>query len=77
MQVTWRRAGLLALSAIVAGCGGGGGTPNPIPTAPATPPVNAVRISADPFSNVSSQHATEVEPSAFAFGSTIVTAFYD
>jgi hypothetical protein len=75
MQVTWRRAGLLALSAIVAGCGGGGGTPNPIPTAPATPPVNAVRISTDPFSNASSQHATEVEPSAFAFGSTIVAAF--
>src|SRR5207248_5538568 len=27
------------------------------------------------FTNPESQHATEVEPGAFAFGSTIVTAF--
>jgi hypothetical protein len=33
------------------------------------------RISSDPFSNPQSQHATQVEPDTFAFGSTIVSAF--
>ncbi|MGB2953680.1 MAG: hypothetical protein WBB74_09880, partial [Gaiellaceae bacterium] len=33
------------------------------------------QLSADPFTNTSSQHRTEVEPDTFAFGSTIVTAF--
>ena len=34
-----------------------------------------VRLSSDPFTNTTSQHATEVEPDTFAFGSTIVSAF--
>ena len=33
------------------------------------------RISSDPLSNTTSQHATEVEPDTFASGSTIVSAF--
>lgn len=33
------------------------------------------QISSDPFTNQSSQHATQVEPDTFAFGSTIVAAF--
>lgn len=33
------------------------------------------RLSSDPFTNPGSQHATEVEPSMFASGSTIVTTF--
>jgi len=33
------------------------------------------RISKDPFTNPDSQHATQVEPDTFAFGSTIVSAF--
>jgi hypothetical protein len=33
------------------------------------------RVSSDPFTNVSSQHATEVEPDTFAAGSTVVAAF--
>ena len=37
--------------------------------------VPLVRISTDTFSNSSSQHATEIEPDTFAFGSTIVAAF--
>lgn len=37
--------------------------------------VQIQKLSADPFTNSSSQHATEVEPDTFAFGSTIVTAF--
>jgi hypothetical protein len=35
----------------------------------------AIQLSSDVFTNASSQHATEVEPSAFAFGSFIVAAF--
>src|SRR5512142_2845158 len=37
--------------------------------------VPLVQISTDPFTNPTSQHATEVEPDTFAFGSTIVSAF--
>src|SRR5215469_3079448 len=33
------------------------------------------QISADPFTNATSQHATEVEPDTFAFGGTWVSAF--
>lgn len=33
------------------------------------------RISADPYTNSGSQHATEVEPDTFSYGSTIVSAF--
>ena len=34
-----------------------------------------VKISSDPFTNSTSQHATEVEPDTYAFGSTFVSAF--
>ena len=43
------------------------------PFAPAQ--VSLTQLSQDTFTNPSSQHATEVEPSAFTWGSTIVTAF--
>ncbi len=33
------------------------------------------QISSDPFTNLTSQHKTEVEPDTFAFGNTIVSAF--
>jgi hypothetical protein len=33
------------------------------------------RVSGDPFTNATSQHATEVEPDTFAVGSTVVAAF--
>src|ERR1700736_3939605 len=42
---------------------------------PASAQVALTRLSADPFTNTSSQHATQVEPDTFAFGSTIVAAF--
>ncbi|TDU02547.1 BNR repeat protein [Streptomyces sp. 846.5] len=40
------------------------------------------QVSTDPFTNTTSQHATEVEPDTFAYGNTIVTSsqvgrFYD
>ncbi|HTZ98366.1 MAG TPA: sialidase family protein [Terriglobales bacterium] len=34
-----------------------------------------VELSSDPFTNTTSQHATEVEPDSYAVGSTVVTAF--
>jgi hypothetical protein len=37
--------------------------------------VSLIQLSEDTFTNASSQHATEVEPSAFTWGSTTVTAF--
>src|SRR5437867_12292496 len=37
--------------------------------------VPLTRVSADPFPNPTSQHATEVEPDTFAHGSTVVATF--
>jgi hypothetical protein len=37
--------------------------------------VPLTRVSADPFTNPSSQHATEVEPDTFASGSTVLATF--
>jgi hypothetical protein len=57
-----------------AGCGTSAHSSNlgsPFP--PATVPL--VKLSTDTFTNSTSQHATEVEPDSFAFGSTIVAAF--
>ena len=34
-----------------------------------------IRISSDPYTNVTSQHKTEVEPDTLSFGKTIVSAF--
>jgi hypothetical protein len=39
------------------------------------PAAGLTQISSDPFTNPDSQHATQVEPDTFAFGSTIVSAF--
>jgi hypothetical protein len=70
---------LPALLAIAA-CSGGSSAPpmaNPSTAPSFAPPSlsNVQRISADPFSNGGSQHATEVEPSVASFGNTIVAAF--
>jgi len=46
-------------------------TPTTFP--PATVPL--VKLSTDAFTNSSSQHATEVEPGSFAFGTTIISSF--
>lgn len=37
--------------------------------------VPLVQLSSDPFTNTDSQHATEIEPDTFAYGSTMVAAF--
>jgi hypothetical protein len=45
----------------------------PMPSASAAVPLT--RVSSDPFTNASSQHATELEPDTFAHGDTVVGAF--
>src|SRR4051812_5804175 len=43
--------------------------------APAGANVPLTAVSTDPFTNTSSQHATEVEPDTFAFGSTVLATY--
>jgi hypothetical protein len=47
-------------------------TITPTPTPPSNQPL---KLSADPYSKDSSQHQTEVEPSSYAYGTTIVDTF--
>ncbi len=77
-----KRTLLVCVVLMLAACSGGGGggtgsslppTPTPAPSPPSI--VNVQRISADTFTNSSSQHATEVEPSVTTNGSTVVAAF--
>ncbi len=44
-------------------------------TGAAQAPIQLVKISNDIFKNTDMQHATEVEPDTYSFGSTIVSAF--
>src|SRR5215212_6826514 len=55
--------GAVAAAALIAGA----------PAARANVPLT--RVSTDPFTNATSQHATEVEPDTFAFGQTVVAAY--
>ena len=66
---------LLGMLICFAACGGGS---NPQPMQPTTTPPPSVpltQLSKDTFTNSTSQHATEVEASAFSSGSVIVSAF--
>jgi hypothetical protein len=80
--VTFRRTalclGLTATTLFVVSCGSNSSS-NSISNDPfaSDPPatVPLVQLSSDPFTNLSSQHATEVEPGSFSFGSIIVTSF--
>jgi hypothetical protein len=67
-------ATLFGLLMIVTACGSG---PNSKPPEQITPPpaIALTQLSTDTFTNPSSQHATEVEVSAAASGSTIVSTF--
>src|ERR671934_1755350 len=62
---------------LLSGCGSGSTSHQEPQQPPVFPPASVplVKLSSDPFTNTSSQHATEVEPDTFAFGSTIVSAF--
>jgi hypothetical protein len=61
-RLTWLMVAPLAALGLVIG------------TTPALANVTVTQISSDPFTNSTSQHATEVEPDIVAVGSTIVTA---
>ncbi|HET8536417.1 MAG TPA: hypothetical protein VFL73_04475, partial [Solirubrobacteraceae bacterium] len=43
--------------------------------APASANISVTQVSTDPFTNSSSQHATELEPDTFSSGGTLVSAF--
>jgi hypothetical protein len=69
-------AALLAVLIIIAACGSGSNSQQqPQQTKIPPPSVPLTQLSTDTFTNPGSQHATEVEASAFASGSTIVSAF--
>jgi BNR repeat-like domain len=59
----WRRALVLAVAGLLVAAG----------TAGANVPLT--QVSADPYTNTTSQHATELEPDTFAFGATVVGTF--
>jgi hypothetical protein len=76
--VTVASTGLLLI--LTGACGSGthgnqfvSNTPPPTGFPPAMVPL--VKLSTDAFSNSSSQHATEVEPDSFSFGTTIISSF--
>jgi len=69
---------LFAILAIVTACGSGSKVDQTQTTTQTTIPPASValtQLSTDTFTNAGSQHATEVEASAFTSGSTIVSAF--
>jgi len=66
---------LALLVSLTLGCGSGPAHTEPTQTVFPTASVALTKLSSDPYSNSTSQHATEVEPDTFAFGSTIVSAF--
>jgi hypothetical protein len=68
-------ATVLGILMIIAACGSGSHPQQPQQTKIPLPTVPLTQLSTDTFTNSSSQHATEVEASAVASGSTIVSAF--
>jgi hypothetical protein len=68
-------ATLLGILMMIAACGSGSNSQAPQQTTTPPPSVSLIQLSRDMFTNPGSQHATEVEASASAFGSTIVSAF--
>ena len=76
MRLFVRSIAAMGASAVIltAGCGSGGTSRNQFSSfPPATVPL--IKLSTDTFTNSTSQHATEVEPDSYAFGSTIVATF--
>jgi hypothetical protein len=76
VRLTARYLVFVALtSAVVSSVGcGSNNSNNPFSSLPAAT-VPLVKLSTDTFTNSTSQHATEVEPGSFSFGSTVIAAF--
>jgi len=68
-------AALLGTLMFIVACGGGSNSQPPTQTLVPPPNVSLTQLSTDTFTNPSSQHATEVEASSLAVGSSIVSAF--
>src|SRR2546430_4002122 len=66
---------LAILLSLTLGCGSGSAHTDPAQMVFPAATVPLTKLSSNPYTNSTSQHATEVEPDTFAFGSTIVTAF--
>src|SRR5436190_24033794 len=66
---------LSLLLSLTLGCGSGSAHTEPAQMVFPAATVPLTTLSPDPYTNSTSQHATEVEPDTFAFGSTSVTAF--
>src|SRR6058998_638928 len=66
---------LSLLIALTLGCGSGSAHTEPAQTAFPAATVPLTKLSSDPYTNSTSQHATEVEPDTFAFGSTVLATF--
>lgn len=76
MSVIARNTTAFSLVALILAATGCGSSPSNNPLASFPPAmVPLTKLSSDTFTNSSSQHATEVEPDSFAFGSTIVASF--
>src|SRR5438105_11643321 len=75
-KVVWLAA-VFGASAGMISCGSGGGSNSFLSPSPIAPPSSSSlqKLSTDVLTNTVSQHATEVEPHALAFGSRIVAAF--
>jgi len=70
------QAALLSVILMIAtACGSGSNSPPAQQATPPPPSISLTQLSKDTFTNPGSQHATEVEVSALAVGSTIVSAF--
>ena len=59
----WRRAVVLAAAGFLTAAGVAGAN------------VSLTQVSADPYTNTTSQHATELEPDTFAYGGTVIGTF--
>jgi hypothetical protein len=78
--LSWRRiASVLACACVASavGCSSASSTPSNNQQGSNFPPATTplVQLSTDAFTNISSQHATEVEPGSYSFGNTIVVSF--
>src|SRR5437660_1383834 len=62
------------LVSLTLGCGSGSAHTEPAQMVFPTATVPLTKLSSDPYTNSTSQHATQVEPDTFAFGSTVVAA---
>src|SRR5438094_9381550 len=64
---------LAILLSLTLGCGSGSAHTEPAQMVFPAPTVPLTKLSSDPYTNSTSQHATEAQPHTFAFGPTIVT----